>query len=267
MLFLYDNTFEGFLSVIFECYSRKIEPVNICPEKNHQEILFIHKEKIITDLLHADRVWKGLQKKLTPDTCQLPYTAFLSGETGIEMALYRFIKLVFASPVPITSDYGNPDVLMVRKAARKVMLEAMRMVQFIRFQLTLDDIYFAPVNPAYDVLPMILQQFKSRFADQVWLIYDLRRDYGFFYDHQTIEEVTLSEKSFSAANGNMPSGLLQEDEAVYQRMWNDYCQSITIRERLNLKLQKQHMPKRYWKFLPEKKVVKIPVMVERYGKI
>jgi len=256
MLFLYDNTFEGFLSVVFECYSRKIEPVNISPETNHQEILFIRKEKIVTDRIHADRVWKGLQKKLTPETRQMPYSAFLSGENGIEMALYRFIRMTFASPVPVTGNYGDPDVLMVRKAARRVMQEAMRMLQFVRFQRTRDDIYFAPISPAYDVLPMILQQFKSRFADQVWLIYDLRRDYGFFYDRQTIEEVTLTEKSFNTFNGTLSSGLLQEDEAMYMRMWNDYCQSITIRERLNLKLQKQHMPKRYWKFLPEKGINK-----------
>ncbi len=252
MLFLYDDTFEGFLSAVFECYLRKIEPVNICSETHHQEILFDLKEKILTDSAHADRVWKGLQKKLTPETRQLPYTAFLSGEKGIEMALYHFIQMAFASPVPVASDYGDPEVLMIRKAARRVMQEAMRMVQFIRFQRTRDDIYFAPISPAYDVLPMILQQFKNRFADQVWLIYDLRRDYGFFYNRQTIEEVTLTEKSFSAANGSISSDLLQEDETVYRRMWNDYCQSITIRERLNLKLQKQHMPKRYWKFLPEK---------------
>jgi probable DNA metabolism protein len=66
------------------------------------------------------------------------------------------------------------------------------------------------------------------------------------------EEVTLTEKSFNAFNGTLTPGLLQEDEVKYKRMWNDYCQSTTIRERLNLKLQKQHMPKRYWKFLPEK---------------
>lgn len=252
MLFLYDNTFEGFLSAVFECYLRKIEPENICSEAHHQEILFALKEKILTDTAHADRLWKGLQKKLTTETSQLPYSAFLSGEIGIEMALYRFIRLAFASPVPVAGNYGDPDVLLVRKAAQRVMKEAMRMIEFIRFQRTRDDIYFAPISPAYDVLPFILKQFKNRFADQFWLIYDLRRDYGFFYNRQTIEEVILTEKSFNAFNGTLTPGLLQEDEVKYKRMWNDYCQSTTIRERLNLKLQKQHMPKRYWKFLPEK---------------
>jgi probable DNA metabolism protein len=45
--------------------------------------------------------------------------------------------------------------------------------------------------------------------------------------------------------------MVHEEETAYQSMWKGYCKNISIRERMNLKLQKQHMPKRYWKFLPE----------------
>ena len=252
MVLVYDNTFEGFLSVVFECYSRKLEPTNICPAKHLQQTMFTLKEHIVTDTTYAERVWKGLQKKMDFESCQLPYKAFLSGDEGIELALYRFIQLVFELPIPIEENYGDPNVLIVRKAARKVMKEAMRMIELIRFQRTRDDIYFAPISPDYDVLPMILKHFKSRFTDQQWLIYDLKRDYGFFYNLRAVEEVVLNEKNFHANNGQIFPNMLQDGEQAYQTMWSSYCQNLTIRERLNLKLQKQHMPKRYWKFLPEK---------------
>ncbi|NEW81241.1 MAG: DNA metabolism protein [Mariniphaga sp.] len=252
MLLVYDGTFEGFLTVVFECYSRKLEPTNICAEKNLQETLFIGKEYIRTETSHSDRVWIGLQQKLSPELKQLPYSAFLSGEAGIEMALLNFIRMAFASPVHIEGNFGDMDVLMVRKAARRVMQEARRMLQFIRFQRTLDDIYFAPISPDYDVIAMTLKHLKARFADQLWLVYDLKRDYGFFYNLKSVEEVTLNEKSFNTSSGAVPLNLLQEEEAVYQSMWKGYCQNITIHERLNPKLQKQHMPIRYWKFLPER---------------
>jgi probable DNA metabolism protein len=254
MILVYDGTFEGYLSVVFECYSRKLEPTNIASENNLQETMFVEKEFIATETVHSDRVWRGLQQKLSTATNQLPYSAFLSGEEGIEMALLRFVQMAFSSPVPIEGNFGDMDVLTVRKAARRVMKEATRMLQFIRFQRTLDDIYFSAISPDYDVMPMTLKHLKERFADQLWVVYDLKRNYGFFYNRQTIEEITLNEKSFNTANGEVPLNLLQEDEAFYQTAWKGYCQNITIRERLNLKLQKQHMPKRYWKFLPEKKV-------------
>jgi probable DNA metabolism protein len=253
MILVYDGTFEGFLSVVFECYSHKLEPSNICSEKNLQDTMFVEKEFINTNIAYSDRVWKGLQKKLSTELNQLPYSAFLSGEEGIEIALLHFIRMAFSSPVPIEGNFGDMDVLMVRKAARRVMKEAMRILQFIRFQRTLDDIYFSAISPDFDVMPMTLKHMKERFADQLWVVYDLKRDYGFFYNKQTIEEITLNEKSFNNKNGAVPLHLLQEDEANYQTAWKGYCQNITIRERLNPKLQKQHMPKRYWKFLPEKK--------------
>lgn len=254
MILVYDGTFEGYLSVVFEVYNRKLKPTNIASEKNLQETMFVEKEFIHSDATHSDRVWKGLQKKLSSELNQLPYSAFLSGEEGIEMALLHFIRMAFSSPVPIEGNFGDMDVLTVRKAARRVMKEAMRMLQFIRFQRTLDDIYFSAISPDYDVMPMTLKHLKERFADQLWVVYDLKRDYGFFYNRETVEEITLNEKSFNTANGEVPLNLLQEDEAFYQTAWKGYCKNITIRERLNLKLQKQHMPKRYWKFLPEKKL-------------
>jgi probable DNA metabolism protein len=254
MILVYDGTFEGYLTVVFECYSRKLEPINISSEKNLQETMFVEKEFINTNVANSDRVWKGLQKKLSTELNQLPYSAWLSNETSIEMALLHFIRMAFESPIPIEGNFGDMDVLMVRKAARRVMKEAMRMLQFIRFQRTLDDIYFSAISPDYDVMPMTLKHLKERFADQLWVVYDLKRDYGFFYNEQTIEEITLNEKSFNTKNGEVPLNLLQEDEPFYQTAWKGYCKNITIRERLNLKLQKQHMPKRYWKFLPEKKL-------------
>ena len=103
---------------------------------------------------------------------------------------------------------------------------------------------------------MTLKHFQDRFADQHWIVYDMKREYGFYYNLQTVEEITLNDKSFNTQTGKVPLNILEDEEAHYQNMWYDYCQSITIRERLNLKLQKQHMPKRYWKFLPEKGVGK-----------
>ncbi len=252
MILVYDDSFEGFLTVIFECYNRKINPTGILSDHCYQGKMFVGKEYIATNHENADRVWNGLQKKLKKEARHVPFSAFLSREPGIEMALYRFIRLTFDANADISGNYGDENVLTVRKASRKVMKEAMRMVEFVRFQLTRDNIYFAPISPAYDVLPMVMQHFRNRFADQQWLIYDLRRDYGLFFNLSGIEEVTLNNKVFSLSNGAVRNDVLKEGETFYQTMWSDYCRNITIRERLNLKLQKQHMPRRYWKFLPEK---------------
>ena len=44
---------------------------------------------------------------------------------------------------------------------------------------------------------------------------------------------------------------LSSDETFFQQMWKEYFKSTTIKERINLKLQRQHMPRRYWRYLTE----------------
>jgi probable DNA metabolism protein len=251
---VYDGSFEGFLTVVFECYARKIIPVDICREDTYQENLFGEKRHIICDEKKASRVWKALKMKLHTRNKNLPFFAFLSEQPGIEMKLYRFIRRMFDSHKSIETDFGDQDVLELKKIERQVIQEAVRIHQFVRFRQTRDGLYFAPVEPAYNVLPFAINHFRARFSDQRWLIYDIKRNYGFFYDLHRTHEVILSEKTFSSANGKIACHLVKEEEEIYQVLWKDYFNQITIKERKNLRMQRQHMPKRYWKFLPEKTV-------------
>ena len=48
----------------------------------------------------------------------------------------------------------------------------------------------AIVQPDFNVLPLIEKHFRERYADQRWLIYDVRRKYGLYYDLQTVDGST-----------------------------------------------------------------------------
>ncbi len=249
---IYDGSFEGFLTVIFECYSKRIIPTDICKEEAFQENLFVDKTRIITDNTKAERVWTALRKKLHPRNKSLPFITFLSGCKGIEMKLYHFARKMFDSDRSIETDFGDHDVLELKKIERVVLKESMRIEQFLRFQQIKDGLFFAAIEPEYDVLPISTEHFRNRFADQRWLVYDVRRDYGFYYDLHRVEEIVLSDKMFSVTDGKVSAQLLHEEEAVYQSFWHNYFEHVNIKERKNLKQQVQHMPRRYWKFLPEK---------------
>lgn len=248
----YDSSFEGFLTVVFECYARKLNPVDICTEEAFQTKLFTQREFIPSNQEKSGRVWRGYQKKLHKRNKDLPLMAFLSAEPGIEMMLYRFLKRVFETKGSIETDFADQDVLQLKKLEKKVIQDSLRILQFLRFQKTKDDIYFATIEPRYDVLPFSVKHFENRFADQKWLIYDLKRNYGVYYDLNKSHEVVLTEKTFNPIDGKVNKDILEETEYFYQILWKDYFDHINIEERKNLKLQRQHMPQRYWKFLPEK---------------
>ncbi len=251
-IFLYDHTFEGLLSAIFYAYDAKIIPDKIIGQEQYQEHLFTKKISIHTNPGHAKRVWQGIEKKLSEKIGKKIYRVFLSEITDIEMLIYKYLKLCFANSADKDTDYSNQTILAFNNIYKKVCREGHRAIMFIRFQKTADGIYYAPFEPMYNVLPLTIHHFKDRFSDQKWMIYDTRRNYGFFYDQNEVNEITISNSCVNPFSGKVNKEVLHENELNFQELWNDYFQSTNIKERKNLKLHKQFLPKKFWKYLPEK---------------
>jgi probable DNA metabolism protein len=251
---IYDGSFEGFLCAVFDVYEYKYTDADICTENHFRGNIFQPVHTVHTTKERSDRVWKGLQKKLSDEAVQELYKTFLSEEEGIENTILSYIRYVFASTQSIESDYSHPAVLEVTQTARKVWREKHRMEAFVRFQKTSDGLYYALIEPDYNVLPLIAPHFERRYADQRWLIYDACRRYGIYYDGETSSEVELS-FSEGANGGKDIHRHYDEGEAIYQQLWQQYFKSVNIAARKNTRLHVQHMPRRYWKYLPEKRSI------------
>jgi len=252
-IFLYDASFEGLLTVVFESYRLKIVPDKILEEG---EVLPLFSENALhigTDEQKAQRVWTGLRKKLSASACSMISIVFLADDPEIPMLLFRYICKAIDAPKSIETNFGDKDVLEAANWYKKVRREAERIRQFVRFQKTEDDIYFAPFAPIHNVLPIAIEHFTDRFSDQKWIVYDTRRKYGYFYDLQSTVEVTFDHLNIDARAGTIADNLMAEDENLFQQMWKAYFKSMTIKERINPKLHRQNMPRRFWRYLTEKR--------------
>ncbi|MEM1405920.1 MAG: TIGR03915 family putative DNA repair protein, partial [Bacteroidota bacterium] len=191
MTLLYDGTYEGLMTVIFDCYERKLNP-DFITSSCLQPGMFDNTQNIITDVKKAERVLKGLRKKLTPKGFNRLYLAFHSELQDIEMTIYQFTKITIANKINIERDFRQASVLRISQATKMMGREIHRMHAFVRFQKTSDDIYAATITPDFNVIPFIGDHFKKRYADQQWLIYDTQRDYGLYYDLETMQLIKLS---------------------------------------------------------------------------
>ena len=248
---IYDGSFNGFLTSIFVAFEEKAQIADIQRNTISQNALFSETETIFTHVEKAKRVWNGIQKK-DHNAMKNIYFAYLSETNGIELLLYRYIRKLFANHTSVHSDYSDGLVLKISQLAKSVGREKHRMEAFVKFQLTQDDIYFANIEPDFDVLPLISKHFRSRYADQQWLIYDVKRQYGIFYDLEKVEIVSLDLNEIHA-NSIHKSDRFVHEEYSYQDLWNNYFKSTNIKSRINMKLHTQHVPKRYWKYLSEKR--------------
>ena len=251
-VFVYDKTFEGLLTAVFDAYSRRSFPDLLLAEGEPFPLFYDEAVTICTGDAKVYRVWKGLQKRLSAMALSVITVTWLSELPETDMLLFRYIRKAIDAPRTIELNFGDPDVLEVSKVWKKVTNERLRVIQFLRFQKTADGTFFAAVKPVYNVLPLTLPHLKDRFADQCWLLYDLKREYGYYYDLKEATEVRFEEKEAHLLSGLLGEELMDADEKLFQQMWKTYFKSIAIKERLNPKLHRQHMPARFWKYMPEK---------------
>lgn len=163
--------------------------------------------------------------------------------------MVRYIRAIYAGVRE--TNFSHPDVLGLRQTAFKISREKEHMLQFVRFQKTVDGVYFAAVNPIYNVVPLVLDHFADRFADQKWVIYDLNRGFGFYYDLDSLREIDFF-KPVDSRTGRLSEAELAEGETLLQEAWQAYFSAVSIPERANPRLQRQYMPKRFWPYLTEK---------------
>lgn len=252
IIFRYDQSFDGLLCCIFESYTQKIMPKMLISNNTPTPLFITQQINILTDSYKAQRVWKGLQKKLSSIGLSIILLNWQSELSENDWLLFQYIRKIFDSSYSIELNFGDPIVLKIHQIAKKVSHEQHQMIQFLRFQKMADNCFFATIEPLYNVLPTIIQHFKKRFADQNWLIYDVKREYGYYYDQQNVTEVHFQEKNPKLKNGLLPQQVLDASELLFQKMWKEYFTTICIQERKNPKLHRKNLPIRFWKYLPEK---------------
>ena len=94
---IYDGTFEGLLTAVFEIYERKLSHVNILKGEWRSSALFEDVIKVTTDQTKARRVLKGLKERLSTEGVQRVYVAHLSEMDNCEQTLIGYIRHAFDS--------------------------------------------------------------------------------------------------------------------------------------------------------------------------
>lgn len=262
-ILVYEPSFEGWLSAVFYVYEHKHQNapyLTLIDSINYTPSLIDTAIHVPLDENKSVRVLKKLNSLLGRAGIRQLLWGFLSEKSQIGTTLFNIVKYAIDYPHrQVLQDLGHLDVLELAQTVKSVGREKHRMEAFVRFEHTKEDIYFARIEPDFNVLPLISEHFRQRYQDQNWAIYDVRRGYGIYYDMsladgkkaaplQTISDV-------DSAVINNPSSIHSEKEQQYQRFWQGYFANVNIKERKNQRLHKQYLPQRYWKYLSEKQVL------------
>ena len=138
-------------------------------------------------------------------------------------------------------DVVDDAVLAFRRCYRAAANEAHRFAGLTRFSELLDGLLVAVIAPKHNVLAPVLAHFAQRYPGQRLAMYDEgRRLLGRYEQGRVlVQEVDI------------PPPQATPDEQQYRTLWRTFFTAVTIEERLNSSLQRQHMPLYTWRNLTE----------------
>ena len=148
-----------------------------------------------------------------------------------------------------------------RRQWKKILREVHRLQGLLRFRPEADgpgERYTARCAPDYFVLPLLADHFAARFGETPWTIIDEKRRLALVRDRGRPPELRPWRKTPVPAGGTADAAADspalsggEKNSRPWEELWKHYHRAAANEARTNPGLQRQFMPKRYWKYLPE----------------
>jgi len=241
MIYTYDGSFEGLLSVFSNIFPKGTAPTEIC-SGNYSADLFSKPAKITADKQKSEEFITLLENNFDSSMFRIIYLTYLSEIKGFEMYLYAFLKDGFGIGKNIYSHLHLPSVMKIKLILSKVLKETAYLKGFLRFSKLKSGVMYSSIETDHFILPLLASHFKKRFGNFDWIIHDRKRKKALFYENKKYEIVSVINEEVEDKDSS---------EADIESLWKLFFETISIKSRKNLKLQARLLPKRYRKNMLE----------------
>ncbi|WP_024955892.1 TIGR03915 family putative DNA repair protein [Sulfurospirillum arcachonense] len=240
MTLLYDGSYEGFLSLVYEVYYKRLHVKKIQREKT-EVVLFEEVLEIQTDEQKSQKVLSALKKKFSSKNFTTITNIFLCDSKEFEKPLLEFIILGIKDEKNL-NNINYPCILYIKNLEKEIFRVAHRMYGFVRFEELEDGTLYAKIETKYNVLYFLGKHFLNRLGDNDFIIHDIQREFAFVKYKNEIEirhVASFDEPEYS------------KDEEKFKNLWKTFFQSVAIEKRKNKKLQQQLVPLMYRAYMSE----------------
>lgn len=229
---IYDGWLWGARGLLVEIRTREPD----CPE------FFCTCVDILPDTEKAHKVARSVKRKLGGEVYEAICYAAVSLHPEKGTAIFRVLQRAFQGGRcrrDVIEDLTDPDVHLVMKLRTRVWHEYHRYFGFVRFRDAGGGVLFSEIAPENDILEMLAPHFADRFPNENWMIYDERRKKVLVHP----KGGTCSIHAEVILNEDQRKTLGRAEE--YEQLWKAFCESVTIQERKNPRLQQQFLPLKF----------------------
>lgn len=240
MILVYDGTFEGFLSLVYEVYYKKLKPTKIYKTLPN-EILFEEILEINSSKESGIKVLNAIKTKFPKEILEKILNIFMCDSKEFEMALLEYIVIGFKDSKQLYN-INNSCVFYLNNLEKELFRVTHKLTGFIRFEELEDKTLYAKIESKFNVVYFLGRHFLKRFNNQNFIIHDINRKLAFvkMKNDYSIKEVAFFDEANYSSN-----------EEKFQKLWKSFFSGVTINERTNLKLQTQMVPLLYRTYMSE----------------
>ncbi len=245
IIFVYDHSFDGLLTMIYESFLFQKRPDQIIPVKRYTGELFGTVYHINTSAGKADTVWEEIKKRTGTAQADQYYYAFLSHEENIEMALFNVLAEVLDMEMNIPARLRS-NKKMISRMAGKVEDEVKKVIRLTKWHQTTEHILFNSIAPYFNILSVAANYFYKNSPDQRWILYDRSRDFGYYFNFKHLSRIYLNSEVLDNKTSEIAQqAIIKERGQVAQ---------FLLRQKMGksmINLDFQIVSSRFWSLMPE----------------
>lgn len=238
----YDGTFAGYMTAVYIAWHDGLKNVVAITPSDGEADLFHSLVPVRTDTNKVKKIVEALEQQCGQHTMHILYYAFMSELPDREMKLLDFLQQAFYWKADFLNHRKDPEIWEICDWCRKVSNERQKLLGLMRFGELENGMLYAMIKPSANVVPLVAAHFADRLRNENWVIHDVKRGIGAYYDGKQIVLVEI-------VKSQVPT--YGKDELEFRRLWQEYYRHIGIKERKNNQLRQSFMPKKYWQYLVE----------------
>lgn len=250
-IFQCENSIDGIFTAVYQAWSSgyghdnvRIEVKN---EKDYYSNIRLFSEYIMvnTDLEKALKVSRSVRQKISEEAYEMACRVALSDYHEKGDLIYRFLILGFRIGKDVVNHLSNDVVNQVVKINRNVGREVHHFLGFLRFSQLENGVLVSVIHPKNNIISLLAPHFADRLPEEKFVIFDGFRNICAL--HMPGNPWILSDLP------DMDDNVIRqlENNDLYKDLWKVFFENIAVRERINLKLQRNNLPLRYRKDMTE----------------
>ncbi|RXK14472.1 DNA metabolism protein [Halarcobacter mediterraneus] len=240
MILIYDKTFEGFLSLVYDVYYENLHPTKIINQKPDTLLLEEIKE-IKTYEEKSLKVLEAIKNKFPKKCFELILNIFMCDTKEFELYLLKYIILGFKNNKELFN-INNPEVFFLQNLEKELFRHLHKMTGFTRFEELEDGTLYAKIETKFNIVYFLGKHFYKRLNNQKYIIHDINRKLAFIKssEYLGVQNIAYFEEP-----------KLSQDEKKFKKLWTTFFEAVSIETRENKKCQQNFVPLLYRTYMTE----------------